>query len=203
MAAKNGVFTNTRCCNMLWTINSPINTYSHYRRIETLLYYCSKHGWCQAEKCVILQNAISWNVPKFYKMEAHHFLYSFSSFAKQQIDGFLIKLKKKIWLEYGKCVDVPNHKWKRNASLFLYAKIISVRWRLRGSTMFRRDVPRRIHCRIPFNNDKTKLLHFIQIKKKTNRSVGYHKLTMLCACTKGIRELLNDNNLFIRNTCLY
>ena len=24
------------------------------------------------------------------------------------------------------------------------------------------------------------------------RSVGYHKLTTLCACTKGIRELLND-----------
>ena len=31
----------------------------------------------------------------------------------------------------------------------------------------------------------------IQIFKEAKRSVGYHELTVLCACTKGIRELLN------------
>ena len=39
----------------------------------------------------------------------------------------------------------------------------------------------------------TKLIHFIKwFPNKEKRSVGYHELTTLYACTKGIRELLKD-----------
>ena len=44
------------------------------------------------------------------------------------------------------------------------------------------DIPQRIHRWILFNNDKTKLLHFITwFPNKSKRSGGYHELTTRCA----------------------
>ena len=50
-------------------------------------------------------------------------------------------------------------------------------------------------------HDETKLIHVIKwFPNKAKRSMGYHKLTTLCACTKGIRELLKYQ---LHANCLY
>ena len=47
-----------------------------------------------------------------------------------------------------------------------------------------------------FQQWQTKLLHCIKwFPNKAKRSLGYHELTTLCACTQGITELLNISYL--------
>ena len=43
----------------------------------------------------------------------------------------------------------------------------------------------------PFQQRQNKVLHLSSDFQIRQPSVGYHELTTLCACTKGIRELLN------------
>ena len=57
------------------------------------------------------------------------------------------------------------------------------------------DIPQQIHCWIPFNNDKMKLLHsYSNILKRQDEAWVITNEQTLCTCTNCIRELLKKKS---------